>query len=203
MIKKFYTPFHAKVESTLETAERAKGERILGEDPESGKPISVRIGRFGPMAQIGTVEDEDKPRFASLLSNQSIDTINLEEALELFKLPRVLGNHEGQEVVAAIGRYGPYVRFEKTFASIPKDSEDTVFSISLETAIGLINDRQQSEKLKFIKTFPENDSIQVLNGRYGPYIKEGKKNYKIPKDQEPKDLTLDDCKAIIEKKKKS
>jgi len=203
MINKFYTPFHAKVESTLETADRAKGERILGEDPESGKPISVRIGRFGPMAQIGTVEDEEKPRFASLLNDQSIDTITLEEVLDLFKLPRLLGKHEDKEVTAAIGKYGPYVRFEKTFASIPADSGETVFSISLEKALELIDQRNQSRKQNIIKTFPEDENIQVLNGRYGPYIKEGKKNYRIPKDQEPKELTLDDCKSIIEKKNKS
>lgn len=201
MIKKFYTPFHKKVEATIDQAERAKGERILGTDPKSGKPISVKIGRFGPMAQIGTSEDEDKPRFASLQKDQSIDTITLEQVMELFKLPRVLGERNGQEVVAAIGKFGPYVRFEKTFASIPADSGETVFTIGLEKAMALIDDRMKNEKEKTIKLFAEDDSIQILNGRYGPYIKQGKKNFRIPKDKDPKDLTLEDCRLIMEKKK--
>ena len=201
MIKSFYTPFHKKIEATLDQAERAKGERILGTDPESGKPVSVKIGRFGPMAQIGSADDPDKPRFASLLKDQSIDTITMEEVLQLFKLPRLLGSHNGKEVVAAIGKFGPYVRYEKTFASIPANSGDTVFSITLEKALELINARNQSEKEKVIKTFAEEPEIQVLNGRYGPYIKFGKKNFRIPKGSEPKELTLEDCKQIIEKKK--
>jgi DNA topoisomerase-1 len=201
VIKRFYTPFHKTVEATLDQAERAKGERVLGTDPASGKPISVRIGRFGPMAQIGTVDDEDKPRFASLLKDQSIDTISLEEALELFKLPRLLGSHEGKDVVAAIGKFGPYVRYEKTFASITADSGETVFTISLQQAMELINARNKSEKERVIKTFTEDTEVQVLNGRYGPYIKFGKKNFRIPKGTDPKELTLEDCKTIIEKKK--
>lgn len=200
MIKRFYTPFHKNVEDTLEQAERAKGERILGNDPVSGKPVSVRIGRFGPMAQIGSAEDEDKPRFAGLLKDQSIDTISLEQVLDLFKLPRLLGKHKEKEVVAAIGRFGPYVRYDKTFASIPADADFNVFSISLEKAIELVDKKLESDKAKFIKTF-ENDEIQILNGRFGPYIKFGKKNFKIPKDKDPKELTLDECKEIIEKKK--
>lgn len=200
MIKRFYTPFHKTVEDTLEQAERAKGERILGNDPSSGKPVSVRIGRFGPMAQIGSAEDEDKPRFAGLLKDQSIDTISLEQVLDLFKLPRLLGKHKDKEIVAAIGRFGPYVRYDKTFASIPADADYNVFSISLEKAVELVDKKLESDKAKFIKTF-ENDEIQILNGRFGPYIKFGKKNFKIPKDKDPKELTLDECKEIIEKKK--
>ncbi len=202
MIKNFYKPFHERVENTLETAERAKGERILGEDPESGKPISVKIGRYGPMVQIGSVDDEEKPRFASLLKTQSIDTITLEEALDLFKLPRLIGSHEGEDVVSAIGRFGPYVRYKKTFASIPADSGEDVFSITLEKAVQLIDEKLQADKNKTINEF-EDGNIQVLNGRYGPYIKAGRKNYRIPKGQDPKELTLEDCKTIIEKKDKS
>lgn len=200
MIKRFYTPFHKNVEETLEQAERAKGERILGNDPVSGKPVSVRIGRFGPMAQIGSADDEDKPRFAGLLKDQSIDTISLEQVLDLFKLPRLLGKHKDKEIVAAIGRFGPYVRYDKTFASIPADADFNVFSISLEKAVELVDKKLESDKAKFIKTF-ESEEIQILNGRFGPYIKFGKKNFKIPKDKDPKELTLEECKEIIEKKK--
>lgn len=201
IIEEFYSPFHKKVESTLDQAERAKGERILGEDPESGKQISVRIGRYGPMVQIGTADDEEKPRFASLLKTQSIDTIKLEEALELFKLPRILGKHNDKDVTAAIGRFGPYVRYENTFASIPKDHGENVFSISLRQALELINAKKKADSEKLISTFKEDDKLQVLNGRYGPYIKHGRKNFRIPKSKDPKSLTFEDCMAIIEAKK--
>jgi DNA topoisomerase-1 len=200
MIAKFYSPFHKNVESTLDTAERASGERLLGKDPVSGRQVIVRLGRFGPLAQIGSPDDEEKPKYASLLTTQSIETLTLEEALELFKLPRIIGKHNDQEISASIGRFGPYVKYEKTFASIPKDSEESVFSISLEKAIELIEARIQSEKEKFIADFGD-ENIQVLNGRYGPYIKFGKKNFRIPKGTDPKKLSLEDCKAIIDQKK--
>ncbi|MEQ8325386.1 MAG: type I DNA topoisomerase [Vicingaceae bacterium] len=200
MIAKFYSPFHKNVESTLDTAERASGERLLGKDPVSGRQVIVRLGRFGPLAQIGSPDDEEKPKYASLLTTQSIETLTLEEALELFKLPRIIGKHNDQEISASIGRFGPYVKYEKTFASIPKDSEESVFSISLEKAIELIEARLKSEKEKFIADFGD-ENIQVLNGRYGPYIKFGKKNFRIPKGTDPKKLSLEDCKAIIDQKK--
>ena len=193
MIEEFFSPFNKTVQATLENAERASGERILGEDPESGKPILVRIGRFGPMAQIGSSEDEEKPKFASLLKNQSLETITLEEALELFKLPRKLGEYKGYEMSAAIGRFGPYVRHNGLFASIRKQDGDDPFTITKDRAIELIEAKIKADKEKFIKSFEEDETVQVLNGRWGPYIKIGKKNFKIPKDKDPKELTLEDC----------
>ena len=197
MIKKFYNPFHEVVEDTLENSERAKGERHLGEDPKSGRKVFARIGRFGPMIQIGEREEEEKPKFASLLKNQSITTITLEEALDLFKLPRDLGEYEGQEVAAGIGRYGPFVRYGKSFVSITKDKDFTAYDITLDQAIELIEAKKEADKNKFIAEFPEKE-IFVLNGRYGPYIKAGKKNVKIPKGTDPKSLTLEDCEKIVE-----
>ena len=196
MIKKFYNPFHKVVEDTLENSERAKGERHLGEDPKSGRKVFARIGRFGPMVQIGEREEEEKPKFASLLKEQSITTISLEEALDLFKLPREIGEYEGDEVAAGIGRYGPFVRFGKSFVSIPKDADYSAYDISMDQAIELIKAKKEADKNKFIAEFPEKE-ISVLNGRYGPYIKAGKKNVKIPKGTDPKSLTLEDCEKII------
>ena len=193
MIEEFYSPFHKTVESTLENAERASGERHLGTDPKSGRPLIVRIGRFGPMAQIGHSEDEEKPQFASLLKTQSIETITFEEALDLFKLPRDLGEYNGKKVSAAIGRFGPYVRYDNLFASIRADEGDDPYSINLERAIELIEAKIKADKEKFIKTFEEDETVQVLKGRWGPYIKIGKKNFKIPKDKDPASLTLEEC----------
>lgn len=197
MIKNFYSPFHEVIEDTLENSERAKGERLLGVDPKSERNVYAKIGRFGPMIQIGEREEEEKPKFASLLKTQSINTISLEEALDLFKLPRDLGEYDGQEVAAGIGRYGPFVRYGKSFVSIAKDKPFTAYDISLEQAIELIEAKKEADKNKFIKEFPEKE-IFVLNGRYGPYIKAGKKNVKIPKDKDPKSLTLEDCEQIVE-----
>ncbi|MEQ8909102.1 MAG: type I DNA topoisomerase [Vicingaceae bacterium] len=196
MIEKFYNPFHSNVEETLENADRAKGERELGIDPKSGKPILARIGRYGPMVQIGTAEDEEKPKFASLLKEQSIETITLEEALELFKLPREVGEFEGKKVTAAIGRFGPYVRWNNLFVSLKKADGDDPLTVEIDRAIELIKEKQEQEKNKYIKTFDEDKDVQVLNGRYGPYIKIGRKNFKIPKDKTPEDLTLEECKEI-------
>jgi len=196
MIESFYKPFHKTVEHTLEHADRAKGERELGVDPKSGRPVFARIGRYGAMVQIGQVEDEEKPKFASLLKGQSIETIKLEEALELFKLPRTLGEFEGKEIDAAIGRFGPYVRWGNLFASLKKDSGDDPFTIELDRAIELVKEKQEIEKNKYIKTFDEDKDVQVLNGRYGPYIKIGRKNFKIPKDKKPEELTLEECREI-------
>jgi len=196
MIESFYSPFHKNVEHTLEHAERAKGERELGIDPDSGRPVFARIGRYGAMVQIGKVEDEEKPKFASLLKDQSIETINLEEALDLFKLPRMVGEYEGLEVTAAIGRFGPYVRWNNLFVSLKKNEGDDPFSVQIDRAIELIKEKQEQEKNKYIKVFDEDKEVQVLNGRYGPYIKIGKKNFKIPKDKKPEELTLEECRQI-------
>lgn len=197
MIRKFYSPFHHNVEEALEKSERATGERALGTDPDSGKPVIARIGRFGPMIQIGAVDDEEK-KFASLRGDQSISTISLEEGLELFKLPRKLGEYEGKQVSAAIGRFGPYVRWDKTFVSLKADEGDDPFSVSYERAVELLKAKIEADKKAIIKVFAEDEDIRVLNGRYGPYIKAGRDNVKIPKDTEPETLTFEQVQELIE-----
>jgi len=196
MITDFYQPFHQTVEKTLEESERATGERELGVHPTSGKPIIARIGRFGPMVQIGVQDEEDKPQFASLRPNQSIQTITLEEALDLFKLPRTVGEYEGLVVKANAGRFGPYVQHGKLFVSL-KDGLDPM-SVDLETSIELIEAKRKADREKLITSFDTVDPpIQVLNGRWGPYIVQNKTNYKLPKGTEADKLTLDDCLKII------
>ncbi len=194
MIKSFYNPFHEKVEKTMENSEKVKGERLLGTDPKSGRNIYARIGRYGPMVQIGDREEDKKPQFAGLRKNQSIETITFEEALDLFKFPRQVGTYEGEEVMVSIGRFGPYVKHKGKFVSLKK--EDDPSSINEKRAIELIEEKREIDRNKYIKTFDDED-IQVLNGRWGPYISHKKKNYKIPKDKDAKELTLDDCKKII------
>ena len=197
MIDTFYKPFSKDVEKTLETAERATGERALGNDPKSGKPIIARIGRFGPMVQIGEQDDEEKPRFASLSKGQNIDSITLEEALDLFKMPRILGELEDKPVKANIGRFGPYVQHDKLFASIPK--EEDVMEIELERAIELVLAKRKADAERIIKQFEEEPATQILNGRWGPFIKSGKKNFKLPKDlEDPSKLTLEEVQHIME-----
>jgi len=195
MIGQFYYPFHENVNKTAKTSEKATGERVLGNDPDSGKPVIARIGRYGPMVQIGQQDDEEKPKFASLLKEQSIENITIEEALELFRLPRVVGNYEDKEIIAAIGRYGPYIRHDGKFVSL---KEDDPLYIEQDRAIQLIEEKRKLERERIIKAFDNNKDVQVLNGKYGPYISIGKNNYKIPKDQEPSDLTLEDCLQIAE-----
>ena len=196
MITDFYTPFHKTVEKTLEESERATGERELGVHPTSGKPMIARIGRFGPMVQIGVQDDEDKPQFASLRPNQSIQTITLEEALDLFKLPRVVGEYEGLVVKANAGRFGPYVQHGKLFVSL-KDGLDPM-SVDLEKSIELIEAKRKADREKLILSFDDVDPpIQVLNGRWGPYIAQNKTNYKIPKETDAAKLSLEDCLKII------
>ena len=197
MISKFYAPFHKKVDETLQTSDRSKGERVLGSHPESGKPVSVKIGRYGPMVQVGEAEDEEKPQFASLLKGQSLETLTFEEALDLFKLPRNLGKFEDADVTVAIGRYGPYVRHQNKFVSLGK--EDDPYSVTLERAIELIHKKREEEKNRIIKEFDDQPGLQILNGRYGPYIKFNKKNFKIPKNKKPEELSLKKCMEIIEK----
>lgn len=202
MIKEFYSPFHSKVESALQDAERTNGERVLGIDPVSGKELSVKIGRFGPIAQLGEAsEDGDKPQFASLRAGQLLENITLEEALELFKLPRTLGEYEGKTVVVAIGRFGPYVRHDGKFISLEKNVDDP-FSIELNRAIELIETKREKDKNAVIRTFEENPELKVLNGRWGPYIAFKKENYKIPKNTDAAKLSLDDCLKLIEKQSK-
>lgn len=202
MLESFYGPFHDNVEDTLEHSERATGERELGVHPVSGRKVIARIGRFGPMIQIGDEqEDGEKPEFASLHKDQSINTITLDEALELFKLPRVLGEYEGQVVKANIGRYGPYVQHGKLFASLSK--EDDPMTVDLDRAIELIKVKKEEEANKVIKLFPENEEVQLLNGRYGAYLKIGRKNYRLPKGKDPKELSLEECLEIAENQSRS
>lgn len=197
MIKGFYTGFHKKVEDTLENSERASGERLLGEDPKSGKPIIARIGRYGPMVQIGHADDEEKPKFASLRNEQSITNITLEEALELFKLPRTVGVYEEKDVVAAIGRFGPYLRHKSAFYSIKADDGDDPHTIEIDRSIEVIEAKRKADREKIIKVFPEDETVQLLNGRWGPFLKAGKKNIKLPKDTDPTTLSFEDCQKLI------
>ena len=203
MIKEFYGPFHETVEHTIEHSERATGERLLGEHPENGKNVYARIGRFGPMIQVGETEDEEKPKFASLQKDQSIQTISLEEALELFKFPKVIGQYEGKDVKVNKGRFGPYVQIERTFVSIKEANGDTMENMTIERAIELIEQKREEDKNRIIKEFPEDESMQLLNGRYGAYLKIGKKNYRLPKDVEPAELTYEECVEIAQNQPKS
>jgi DNA topoisomerase-1 len=198
MIKAFYKPFHDQVELTTENAERASGERILGVHPESGKTILVRIGRFGPIAQIGAPEDEEKT-FASLLKGQNIETLTLEDALELFKLPRDLGLFQEKKVVAAIGRFGPYIRHDGKFVSIHKDSDDSPYTIELDRAVELIEEKIAKDAAALIRVFEESEDVRIIEGRWGPYIKNGKDNVKIPKEEKeiPK-MTWERAQELIE-----
>lgn len=196
-IDHFYKLFHPVVESALALRlEHKVGERVLGTDPKSGRPVSVKIGRFGPLVQIGTPEDTEKPLFASLLKGQSMSTITLEEALKLFDLPRTLGDFEGKTVVVGIGRFGPYIRHDGKYVSLPK--EFTPQGVSLEDAIILIQQKREQESQRLIKKFDEDDELELLNGRFGPYIAYKKKNYKLPKGSEPASLTFADCMKIVE-----
>lgn len=199
MISNFYQDFEPQVERTLnEKTEHRVGERELGVDPKSGKPVSVKIGRFGPVVQMGTPSDDEKPQFANLTKGQSIETITLEEALELFKLPRTLGELEGQVVKANVGRFGPYVQLGKLFVSIPK-GEDPM-DITLERAAELIQEKRLKEEQSHLKQFDEDPDLEVRAGRWGPYIAYKCKNYKLPKSDAERatELTYDECKKIIE-----
>lgn len=199
MLGNFYKPFHLKVESAINEAERANGVRVLGIDPTSGLELSVKIGRFGPLAQLGeATEDGAKPQFASLRAGQHLETITLDEALELFKLPRTLGEYEGKTVTVAIGRFGPYVRHDGKFISLEKKVDDP-YSVELPRAIELIEGKREKDLNALVKTFDENPEVKILNGRWGPYISYKKGNYKIPKNSDAAMLTLDDCMKLIEK----
>lgn len=194
-IDKFYKKFHPVVEDTLKNSERQVGERILGTDPASGRQLSVKIGRFGPLAQIGTAEEEEKPVFASLRKDQSIESISLEEALELFKLPRQVGEYEDKVMTVAIGRFGPYIRHDGAFYSLPKT--DDPMSVTAERAVEIIEAKREAERNKLICSLGEQNEIQVLNGRFGPYFTFEKNNYKIPKGTDPLTLTFEKCQELI------
>ncbi|MCT6868906.1 MAG: type I DNA topoisomerase [Apibacter sp.] len=198
MLSGFYSDFHPHVEEVKETAERATGERLLGQDPISGKNIYARIGRFGPMIQMGETEEEEKPKFAGLMKGQHINSITLEEALKLFELPRYLGDYEDKKVEVNTGRFGPYVKHNSKFFSLKPKEGDEIATITLDRAIELIEAKREADKNKFIKAFETEDPIiEILNGRWGPYIKQGKENFKIPKEVEVDKLTLEDVKKII------
>lgn len=195
-LKAFYDKFHPMVVETIANSERRSGERILGIDHKSGKQVSVRIGRFGPIVQLGTKESDEKPQFASLKKGQLLETITLEEALELFKLPRSLGEWEGKEMVVGIGRFGAYVRYDGAFYSLPK-AEDPM-AITAETAVALIQAKREADKNRQMKLFDQDSDMQILNGRYGPYISYQKKNYKIPAKTDPLQLTYEACLEIVQ-----
>ncbi len=197
MINSFYGKFHPMVEKT-ETISRSEvsASRELGTDPENGKTVYARLGKFGPMVQIGENDEDEKPRYASLRKGQFLESITLEEALELFKLPREVGLYEDKEVVAGIGRFGPYIRHDNKFISLSKEDP---LQVNIETAIQLIEEKRKEESNNIIKTFEEQADVKVLKGKYGPYIKFGKKNLKIPKDKNPEDLTYEECVELSEK----
>ena len=203
MLKKFYNDFEPTVEKTIKTREKHKvGERMLGNDPATGKPVFVKIGRFGPVVQIGAADDNEKPRFAQLPSDKGMDSITLEEALEQFSLPKTLGQYEGSDVVVGVGRFGPYVAHNKKFYSLGK--KENPIAVTLDKAIELIETKRKQEVDRHIKDFAEDAKLQVLNGRYGPYLAYDGKNYRLPKNMHAKaaQLTFDECMAVIEKQKK-
>jgi DNA topoisomerase-1 len=192
MLDEFYSPFHDKVVNTTEKSERVSGERILGKDPKTGKQLSVRMARFGPVAQLSNPDDEnDTPEYSGLRKEQKLENITFEEALELFKLPRTVGEFEGSEVTAAIGRFGPYVKHNGKFYSLGKLYDP--HTVSLDEAIEVIRAKRKSDAERIIKVFDENPHFQILNGRWGPYLKAGKKNIRLPRDKEPSEFTLEDC----------
>ena len=198
VISDFYGPFHKEVDGSLQDQEHTRSERLIGYDPASGKPISARIGRFGPLLQKGASDDPDK-QFVSLRKGQLIETITLEDALQLFALPRVVGHYGDAEITTAIGRFGPYVKYDGHFVSLAKGQDP--YTLTEEQAIALIEESRNKESKKVIADFPD-AGIQILNGRYGPYLKKGKENYRIPKKQDAASLTLEDCLAIISKAEK-
>lgn len=198
MMKDFYNDFEPIVEKTMNTrSEHKAGERLLGTDPDSGRPVFVKIGRFGPVIQIGSADENEKPRFAQLPSDKSMESITLEEALELFRLPREIGEYEGMKVTIGTGRFGPYVLHNKKYVSLPK-TEDPM-TITLETAVNLIIDKRKQEQQRHIKAFTEEPKLEVLNGRYGPYLAYDGKNFRLPKNMHERaaELTLEECMNII------
>ena len=198
MMQTFYDDFVPEVEKTMNSRNEHKaGERQLGTDPKSGRPVFVKIGRFGPVVQIGTADDQDKPQFAQLPKEQSMETITLNEALELFKLPRELGDYEHKPVTIGAGRFGPYILHNRQYASLPKDTDP--MTITLDEAIALIEEKRKQDSQKHLKIFLEDPKLEVLNGRYGPYLAYDGKNYRLPKSMHEKaaQLTYDECMKVI------
>jgi len=196
VMNEFWRPFKEQVETKANVSrEEVAQARNIGNDPISGKPVSVRMGRYGPFAQIGTKDDTEKPRFAGLRPGQKMTEITLEQALELFKLPRELGvSPEGEKIVANIGRFGPYVKYDNKFVSLKVDDP---YTVTLERALQVITEKKRADANKIIKQFPDSD-LQILRGRYGPYITDGKKNARVPKDREPESLGFDECQTLLE-----
>ena len=198
MMKNFYAGFGPTVDTVMNArSEHKAGERVLGEDPATGKPVLVKIGRFGPVAQIGIASDDEKPRFSNLTAGLSIETITLEEALELFKLPRTIGEFEGKPVVIGTGRFGPYILHDKKYTSLP--STEDPHSVTLETSVALIEQKRMQEKQKHLKSFSEDEKLEVINGKYGPYLAYDGKNYKLPKELHEKaaELTYEQCMELV------
>ena len=196
MISEFYGPFHKKIEDTTENAGKFSGEKLLGVDPKTGKNVYVKVGRFGPMVQLGDTESEEKPRFAGLRKEQTMETIDLDEALALFSFPRTLGSFEEKEMTVALGRFGPYVKHNNQFYSLQKTDDPA--DITAERAIELIQQKREKAQQSIIREFDQDAEMKVLNGRYGPYISFKKSNYKIPKETDPQKLTYEDCIKIVE-----
>jgi DNA topoisomerase-1 len=196
MIKDFYKGFHQQIVSTTENSGKFSGEKMLGIDPASGKKVYVKVGRFGPVAQIGDTESEEKPRFAGLKKDMSIESVTLEEVLKLFDFPRILGEFEGKEITVAVGRFGPYIRHDNKFYSLAKTDNPAL--MEYDRAIEIINEKRQKDLDNIILTFDQDPDLRVLNGRFGPYITYNKTNYKIPKGTEPSTLTYEQCLAIVE-----
>lgn len=198
IIKDFYADFEPQIENIIQTkSEHKVGERVLGTEPASGKPVSVKIGRFGPIVQIGSASDEEKPRFAQMKPGQTLETITLEEALSLFSLPRTLGEFEGENVTIGAGRFGPYIKFGAAYVTLPKTYDP--LTISFDEATALILEKRKAEAERIIKTFDNEPALQVLNGRFGPYIAYNGSNYKLPKNVTPAELSLEDCLDIVKK----
>ena len=199
MMRVFYNDLKPEIDKVMNIQlEHKVGERSLGTDPETGKEVSVKIGRFGPIVQIGSANDKDKPRFAQLNKGQSIQSITLEEALDLFKLPRDLGELDGDIISAGTGRYGPFIVYKKKYVSLPEGKDP--LTITLDEAVQLIKEKQRQEESNHIKKFEELDNLEIKNGRYGPYIAYNGKNYKLPKSvKEPAGLSLQQCLEIVEK----
>jgi DNA topoisomerase-1 len=195
MIENFYSPFHKLVENTTENAERQSGERMLGTDPTTGKNVYAKVGRFGPFVQLGENSEEEKPQYGKLRPGQLIESITIEEALELFKLPRVIGEFEGKEMKANVGRFGPYILHDNKFYSIPKP--DDAWTVDNDKALEIIDKKRIADANKLVREFSEDAELKILNGRWGPYIAYGKGNYKIPKGHEVGNLTFDICMEII------
>ena len=195
-IADFYEGFHPSISKVSSLRlEHKVGERLLGNDPKTGLPVMVKIGRYGPLVQMGSADNETKPRFASLQRGQSIETITLDEAIKLFELPRDLGEFEGEQVTIGVGHFGPYVKHNGKYASIPKEYSPT--AITLEEAVEIIKAQREADAKKVIKSFDEEPDLKVLNGRYGPYIVYKKQNVKIPKGKDAEALTLEECREIV------